>query len=60
MMKEQLRACSHESETVNYTGANVTSCSHDDSLSQGNVSLSSIEHGDTGTFSNMWKFLLKL
>ena len=32
-----LRACSHEPGTVKYPGASVTSRSHDDLLSQGNV-----------------------
>ena len=33
----QIGACSHEPETVNYTGASITSCLHDDLLSRGNV-----------------------
>ena len=33
----KVRACSHEPGTVNYPGASVTSRSHDDLLSRGNV-----------------------
>ena len=32
-----IRPCSHEPGTVNYPGASVTSRSHDDLLSRGNV-----------------------
>ena len=32
-----IRACSHETGTVNYPGVRVTSRSHDDSLSRGNI-----------------------
>ena len=35
LQRSLLRACSHESWTVNYPGASVTSCSHDDLLSRG-------------------------
>ena len=37
MITAQLRACSHVPGTVNYPGARVTSHSHDDVLSLGNV-----------------------
>ena len=56
-----LRACSHEPGTVNYPGASVTSRSHDDLLSRGNVAPGQVQrHLITTNLSESLQFLYRL
>ena len=53
-----IRACSHESGTVNYPGASVTSRSHDDLLSQGNVAPGQLQcPGASSSKSDHYEFI---
>ena len=54
-----LRACSHEPGTVNYPGASVTSRSHDDLLSRGNVAPGQLHcPGLSSSLSDHYEFIL--
>ena len=55
---DQLRACSHEPGTVNYPGASVTSRSHDDLLSRGNVAPGQLHcPGASSSSSDHYEFI---
>ena len=53
-----LRACSHEPGTVNYPGASITSRSHDDLLSRGNVAPGQLHcPGASSSSSDHYEFI---
>ena len=53
-----LTACSHEPGTVNYPGESITSRSHDDLLSQGNVAPGQLHcPGASSSSSDHYEFI---